>query len=41
MNFREEIIKMKLDIVWIKRLGYYVASVMTIQLITNIMGVIK
>lgn len=35
------IIKLENDVTWIKRISYYVSSILTIQLITNIMGVIK
>ena len=38
---KDDIIKMKLDIVWVKRLGYYIAGLMTAQFATSIFGGIK
>lgn len=35
---KNEIIKMKLDIVWLKRIGYYISGIMTIQLLATLTG---
>lgn len=35
---RNEIIKMKLDIVWLKRIGYYISGIMTVQLLATLTG---
>ena len=39
-KIEKRIIDLESDVSWIKRISYYVASILTIQLITNIMGVI-